>query len=280
MQCRYKEKVVKCGDMIFGVIYPEYRKAGRRRGPFRETSEVQARNNERRSVEYHKWVVHENFTNRDYFVSPTFDEENLPADRDGMDREIRNYIARLKRHYARTGAEFRYYIERVFGEGVRPHFHLYLSGGVDRLAVEELWGRGFCNVKQLEFNECGITDLAVYSGTQSGRGEGKPRRRKGEHRFSGSRNLKKPVERVNTVRYSKADVEAIADAANPHKLFADRYKGYWLSEFPDIHLNAVNHGWWISFAMYRPDSSYLMPYIRARNRKKYRKEEGGAFAKA
>lgn len=276
MQCRYREKVVKCGDMLFGVIYPEYRKAGKRRGPFRPTSEVQAQNNERRSIEWHRWVVHANFTNRDFFVSPTFDEENVPADRESLDREIRNYIARLKRYYTRHGAELKYYIERVIGEGVRPHFHLYLSGGVDRLAVEELWGRGFCNVKQLEFNECGVTDLTVYSGMQKS-GAGKPKRRKGEHRFSGSRNLTKPVEHVNTVRYSKADVEAIADAANPHKMFADRYKGFWLSEFPEIRQNPVVHGWWISFVMYRPDSRYLMPYIRARNRKRYRTEADGAL---
>lgn len=274
MQCRYKEKIVEAGDMVFGVVYPEYRKAGKRRGPFRETSEVQAKNNERRSLEYHRWIVHLNFTRKDYLLTLTFDEDNLPGTKEEFDREIRNFVCRLKRFYKNSGVELRYYTIRVSGEGVRPHFHMYVPGGVDRNLLEEVWGRGYCNVKRLQFNECGISDMAVYTGMQKS-GEGKPRRRKGEKRYSGSRNLKKPVERTNLTRYSKAAVEAIADAGSPHELFAKRYKGYWLAEFPVLFQNPVNHGWWMSFVLYKPFSENLEPFIRFRNRNKYETDADG-----
>lgn len=276
MQCRYKEKIVKAGDMIFGVVYPEYRKAGKRRGPFRETSEVQARNNERRSLEIHRWIVHENFTRRDYFLTLTFDSENLPATRADFDREIRNYLNRLKRLYRKSGIELKYYTVRTDGEGVRSHCHIYLTGGVDRDLIEAAWGRGYCNTKRIQFNECGVSDLAVYSGMQKS-GEGKPRRRKGEKRYSGSRNLVRPAERTNVTRYSKAAVEEIADAGNPHEFFAKRYKGYWLSEFPVIFQNPVTHGWWMSFVLYNPFSENLEPYIRKRNTDKYTVGEDGVI---
>lgn len=274
MQCRYKEKIVKAGDMIFGLVYPEYRKAGKRRGPFRETSEVQARNNERRSLEMHRWIVHANFTREDYFLTPTFDDDNLPDTKRDFDREIRNFVCRLKRLYKKSGVELKYYIERVFGEGVRPHFHVYLTGGVSRDLIEETWGRGYCNTKRLQFTECGIVDLTVYAGTQKS-GEGKPRRRKGEKRYSGSRNLKKPAERTNVTRYSKAAVEEIADSGNPQGIFAARYKGYWLAEFPVVTRNPVTHGWWMSFVLYKPFSENLEPFIRVRNGKKYAVGEDG-----
>ena len=32
MQCRYKEKIIEAGDMIFGAVYATYRKPGKRRG--------------------------------------------------------------------------------------------------------------------------------------------------------------------------------------------------------------------------------------------------------
>ena len=278
MQCRYREKLVEAGDMIFGTVYAEYRKAGKRRGPFRETSEVQARNNERRSLEYHRWLLHMNFTRKDYFLTLTFDNENLPTTKADLDREIRNYISRVKRIYRRSGIELRYVTIRTDGEGVRPHCHIYLTGGVDRDLLELAWGRGYCNVKRVQFNECGISDLAVYTGAQkSGAGEGRPRRRKGEKRWSGSRNLIKPAERTNVTRYSKKAVEEIADAGNPQEIFAKRYRGYWLAEFPVMVQNPVTHGWWMSFVLYKPFSENLEPYVRARNTKKYSVGEDGAI---
>lgn len=274
MQCRYKEKLVKAGDMIFGLVYPEYRKAGKRRGPFRETCEVQARNNERRSLENHRWIIHENFTRKDLLLTLTYDEKNKPETKERFDRDIRNFICRVKRLYKRNGAELKYYIVRTSGEGVRPHAHIYITGGVSRDLLEETWGKGFCNTKRLQFTECGITDLSEYTGMQKD-GEDKPKRRKGEKRYSGSRNLVRPPERVNVTRYSKAAVEAIADAANPHEFFAKRYKGYWLAEYPVMFQNPVNRGWWMSFILYKPFSENLEPFIRDRNRKWYEIGEDG-----
>lgn len=262
MQCRYKETMMICGDWIYGEVHPTWRAAGKRRGKFRESSETQKKLNDRRAELRLAAIAHTNFRRGDYALHLTYADEELPEDEDGFERDVRAFMARLRRLYRRAGAELKYIIVRAWSGKGRPHLHLILSGGVDREKLEECWGHGRANCDRLEFNECGITDLVDYICGQSDDADEKHTRRKGERRWSGSRNLAKPVERTNMTRYSKEALEEIADAGNPHKAFADRYPGYWLAEFPDIRLNPVTHAWELSFMLYRPDSENLEAYAR------------------
>lgn len=264
MQCRYREKVLICGDWIYGEVHPTWRPAGKRRGKFRETSETQQKLNDRRAEIWLSAVAHANFVRGDYALHLTYADGNLPADAEGFERDIRNFAARLRRFYRKAGAELKYIVVRSWSGKGRPHIHMLISGGVEREAVENLWKNGHANCDRLEFNACGIADLAYYIGGQ--RREGKTdevhRRLKGQRRWSGSRNLAKPVERVNLARYSREAMEEIADSGNPHGIFAARYPGYWLAEFPEIRQNPVTHAWELSFMLYRPDSWNLAAYAR------------------
>ena len=270
MQCRYREKIMICGDWIYGEVHPTWRAAGKRQGKFRETTETQQRLNDRRAELWLSAVAHANFHRGDYALHLTFADEELPADAEAFERMIRNFMARLRRLYRKAEALMKYIIVRAWSGKGRPHLHLILSGGVDRGAIEDCWGHGRANCDRLEFNECGIADLAAYIGEQkkNGKADGEHVRRKGERRWSGSRNLAKPTERTNLTRYSKASLEEIADAGNPHKIFNDRYPGFWLAEFPDIRQNPVTHAWELSFILYRPDSPDLEGYAR-RERRRY-----------
>lgn len=270
MQCRYRERVMICGDYIYGEVHPEYRPAGKRSGKFRETSETQQRLNDRYAELRLATVLTANFTKEDLALHLTYAENELPASTEDFERDIRNFTAKLRRRYRKAGAELRYVIVRAWSGKGRPHIHMILTGGVDRDTVEGCWDHGFANSDRLEFNECGIADLSKYIGGQKDdekTDEGHTRK-KGERRWSGSRNLKKPVERTNLTRYSRAAMEQIADSANPHKIFADRYPGYWLSEFPQIRQNPVTHGWELTFMLYRPDSDNLAPYARRERRRR------------
>jgi hypothetical protein len=264
MQCRYREKILVCGDWIYGEVHPTWRPAGKRRGKFRETSEVQQKLNDRRAEIWLSAVAHANFTSRDYALHMTWTDGNLPADAEGIEKDIRNFMARLRRLYRNRQAELKYIIVRSWSGKGRPHLHLILSGGIPREEIERCWKMGRANCDRLEFTETGIADLSAYIGGQRKRGKTDAAhvRRKGERRWSGSRNLEKPVEKSNMTRYSKAALEEIADAGNPHKIFADRYPKYWLAEYPEIRQNPVTHGWELSFMLYRPDSPDLAPYAR------------------
>ena len=253
MQCRYKEKLVYAGDMIFGYVYPTYRKAGARRGKFRETIEVQAKLNEQKSRDTLAWIIHANFDKTSIVLHPSYSEACLPATEADFEKDIKNYIRRIKRLYARCGVTFKYVYVMEYSESGRPHLHMILSGGVDRDELEKAWGFGTCNGDRLQFLETGVVDLAQYI-TKG--------RRAGKHRYVCSRNMVKPVEKVNEHQWSRKQVKDVDESANPHKKFADTYAGYWLAEFPKIEKNGVNGGMYMSFVMYKPDSKNIVTYRR------------------
>lgn len=260
MQCRYKERLIYAGDMIFAVVYPTYRKGGKRRGRFRETSDIQKKLNERKALDSLTWTIHANFDKSSVVFSPTYADGCYPDDEAQFNRDARNFIARVSRLYRRAGKEFKYIIIRAYGEEHgRLHLHFIFSGGVDYSKIKEAWGMGRCNYKQLEFNECGVVDLSKYLFDQ---------RHVGARRWSGSRNLIKPVERINVHTYSKAEITEIAESGNPHKHFADNYPGYYLSEFPEIYKNPINAGYYMTFTMYKPDGKNLAHYARRERRRR------------
>lgn len=259
MQCKYREKLVYAGDMIFGVVYPTYRKAGARRGKFRETSETQKKLNDRKAAERLTWLIHANFGKGDYALHLTFTNENLPETEEAAEKFVKNYIRRAKRLYKAEGVEMRYvYVIEVSDSG-RVHVHMIVSGGVSRDALEDAWGMGRCNADRLQFNECGIIDLSKYI-TKSGR-------TKYRRRYVTSRNLVKPAEKTNVHQWSRKQLSAVDMAGNPHKRFADLYPGYWLAEFPHVETNGVNGGMYMTFVMYKPDGKNLAEYRRRGGRK-------------
>lgn len=254
MQCRYKGKIVSAGEMLFGVVYGTYRKAGARRGKFRESSDVQKKLNERHSREYLTWLIHENFDRNACSFDPTYSDECYPDSKERFEKDIRNYIQRVARLYKKAGCEFKWICIRAYGEEKgRLHLHFIFSGGVSKDEIKAAWGMGRLNYKELEFDECGVVDLSAYIADQ---------RHAGARRWSGSRNLKKPEEKTDRNQWSKADLCDIDDAGSPHKFFADRYPGYYLSEFPQIMKNPVNGTYYMTFVMYKPDGANLAKYAR------------------
>ena len=256
MQCRYKEKLIFAGEMVFGVVYPTFRKAGARRGKYKETSEVQKKLNERKSRERLTWLIHANFGKGDLALHLTYADGYLPESEEAFEKDIKNYMRRIGRLYKKAGIRLKYVYVTEYSESGRPHVHIIMSGGRSRDALEEAWGMGRCNADRLQFNECGIVDLARYI-TKSERGKGK-------RRWCASRNLDKPVEKTNVHQWSRKQMVEVDEVGNPHKRFADLYPGYWLAEFPRVEKNGVNGGMYMEFVLYKPDGVNLAGYRKKR----------------
>lgn len=260
MQCKYREKLIFAGDMIFGVVYPTFRKAGARRGKFKETSEIQKKLNERKSTERLTWQIHANFGKGDLALHLTYADGRLPESEEAFEKDVKNYIRRVGRLYKKAGVVLKYVYVTEYSESGRAHVHLILSGGVDRDVLENAWGFGRCNADRLQFNECGIVDLAKYIT--------KSERAKFRRRYCTSKNLVKPIEKTNVHTWSRKQLTAVDEAGNPHGRFAELYPGYWLSEFPRVEKNGVNGGMYMSFVMYRPDGANLAEYRQRKERGK------------
>ena len=265
MQCRYKEKLIYAGDMIFGVVYPVFRKSGARRWKYRETSEIQKKLNERKSTERLTWLIHANFGKGDIALHLTYGDGCVPESEEAFEKDVKNYIRRISRLYKKAGICLKYVYVTEYSDTGRAHVHLILSGGIDRDVLENTWGMGRCNADRLQFNECGIVDLAKYIT--------KSERAKYRRRYVTSRNLCKPVEKTNVHQWSRKQLTEVDEVGNPHKRFADLYPGYWLSEFPRIEKNGVNGGMYMQFVLYKPDGENLVGY-----RKKLNKRERGKMA--
>lgn len=250
MQCRYREKIVYAGDMAFGVVYPAYRKPGTRRGKYRVTSEVQQKLNDRKSRDRLTWLAHANFGKGDYALHLTYSD--LPETEEQFEKDIKNYIQRLRRVYRKAGCELKYIYVLEYSETGRAHVHMLVSGGVGRDLLEDTWGKGRANCDRLQFNECGIVDLSRYLLKEN--------RGKGRRRWAGSKNLIRPVEKTNVHTWSRKQVKMVDELPNPHKMFADNYPGYWLAEFPSVYKNGFNGGYYVTFVLYRPDGENLTWY--------------------
>lgn len=274
MQTRYREKLTYCGDYIRGEVYPTFRGAGKRRGKFRSTSEVQKRLNDRAAEFRLSDLIHANFTRRDIELDLTYADGNLPESDEVFRKDVWNYVTRVKRIYRKAGVELRYIVGKGWSGKGRPHVHMILTGGVSFFTLRECWGLGRVNWRHLEFDERGVVDLARYIAGQkkAGKAGSGHERKVGERRWSGSRNLVRPAQRTNVTRYSRAAMEEIADSSNPQRIFMDRYPGYCLSEFPEIRFNSVNKSFYLTFMLYKPDSDNLESYARRERRRDGAKE--------
>ena len=124
----------------------------------------------------------------------------------------------------------------------RPHVHMILSGGLDRDAIEGLWGRGWANCKRLQPDRyTGLEAVSRYMvkswrgsalSDEAERPDGYPGKR-----WYGSRNLTKPKVTVSDWKMSRRRVakavEEIADM--PGTIFNQAYPGY---ELVDIQVKS------------------------------------------
>lgn len=233
-----------CGSYLDGDIYPVYQPAGKRRSKCRPTKEIQKRLNQRNAEKKLTRLIHNNFCEDDIAVHLTFRPECQPEDEAAASRQLRNYIRRLKRLYRKQGIEMKYIAVMEYGRrSGRIHFHLILTGGMDRDELEKLWGNGYANSKRLQFDENGLTALVRYI----------TKDRVTYKRWSGSRNLVKPEPQVKDGAVTMADMEQMRDAIdsrNAHAYFERLYPGFLLTE-ASCTRNGVNRGWYIHFEMRR-----------------------------
>lgn len=264
MRCLYREQIYECGDYLEVNIFPAFKKAQSRGKRAKVTSEVQARLNEHNAEQQLIRLLNANFSGDDYELHLTYTDENLPEDDDIAARDIKNMMRRCKRLYHKSDIELKYVYVTEGGVGeTRYHYHVTLSGGVDRTELERLWGYGYANCRQLQFNENGVEGLAKYVTKQFRAHKDELVFRK---RWCGSKNLIKPEPKVRDGKLSQRKVQALATYdAESRRAFEAIYDGYYLSEAKPFY-NDVNGGYYIHVKMYRKDAVFA-------NTKKRRKRK-------
>lgn len=223
MQRTYRERKYTCGDYIEVAIYPVYTQQRGRSKRKKPTSEVQQRLNRRHATDRLRRLLHTNFTPKDLFVTLTFDDEHLPATVAECQRCIQNFLRRVKRKYCKAGREFKYLYIIEYGEKHnRLHTHLVINSGLNRNELSAAWGNGAVSSDRLRFDNDGLMALAVYLT----KGSGDDKNRTTFKRWSGSRNLEKPIITERDGRISHKKMLGFCENGGDGEYLETQYNGY------------------------------------------------------
>jgi hypothetical protein len=243
-----REKRIYSGKYLEVEIYPITKQEQKqKRGKKKKVSLNKQKNlNDKNAKKHFVRVMHENFTDEDIALHLTYDKNNLPKDEEEAKRKLKNYFARVSRRRKRKGLEpLRYMVVTEYKEATedkrtrtRIHHHVVISGGIDRDELEKMWGHGRANADRLKADEFGYEALAKYMMKDP----------KGKKRWSGSRNLKQPIIKVNDYKYSHRKAWELSKCQGDREVFEKLYPGYTYTNYK-VDVNEINAGTYIYIKM-------------------------------
>jgi len=237
---RYREKLTYAGDFLYVDVYPVFKQSRCRRNKYRPTSEVQELLNQKHAERKLAALAHANFTVNDKALHLTYSKTNAPQDKVQAQKDIQNYIRRIKRRYSAVGVELKYIYATECSSKGKWHHHMIINSGISRDELEDCWCYGFTNCDRLQFDENGITDLTHYI----------QKERQFYRRWSASRNLKQPEEDTKVI--STKEVNRIKEYVGRVPL-NHRYAGYVIVEQTSDY-NEYNRGTYVSLRLCRCDA--------------------------
>ena len=205
----------------------------------RETSPSQSNLNDKNARRYLIRLANINFGKGDIWATFGWNNGLLPETYEDAKKDVVNFIRRINRKRKKLGLENAKYIYIIaFEEYTRPHFHLLISGGIDRDELERMWGK--CdrpNTRNISPDENFLlTGLATYI-TQNPHGT---------KRWCPSKNLKKPDEPKRSYsKFRKAKVEKMAfDSSVLQAEMEKAYPGFTFLD-AEVKHNGVNAAFYI-----------------------------------
>lgn len=249
------------------------------------TTEAQKKYNENKAQKEGVYIINENFDEYDHIGHLTYAPEYAPqsekeARRDMInalrrikrlrDRELKKTIAALdalpdvdalaeqrknlekKRDKLTAPFKYMYVLEKVtyqrgpFKGNDNWHFHIFMTGGLERSQVEALWKKGIrSNVDQFQPDRFGPEAMANYMAKDP----------QGTKRFVCSRNMSRTYKqpKIKDARFSAGHLAKLAqERVDDASYWEKKYRGYrFLRAFP--RFNEYNGHWYLTVVMYAGD---------------------------
>lgn len=253
-----REKRIYCGEEYLEVdIVPVTNMPEAGKGKKGKSSQAQENLNDKRSKRRFVQVANTNFGTGDSHISATYNEEHLPITLEEAERNVHNYLDRVKRRMKRvTGQDLKYMLvteytpeeeegQQLTLEGmedkrtraVRIHHHIIINGGLSRDDLEMMWSATRINWKKAQndpeyrksVDYLGFVNCDRLQPNENGI-EGLVnyinKRKKGCKKWSTSMNLKKPKEKKNDHKYSFRKLRELAQTPEDKEVWRKRYPGY------------------------------------------------------
>lgn len=253
MRTQIREVRYQSSQYMRVLLFPVRTKGGAagksRRAKGQPTSAVQAALNARNAARLLSDIIHLNFTPDDCAIHPTYADGFMPETEEEAQKNVQNYIRRLRRAYVRvngTADGFKYvYVTEKTKKG-RFHHHFIVSApGVTYREMIECWGMGRCNPRPLEFDEHGLLGLSHYLVKDP----------VGSRRWGCSKGLARPAARENDSRFSQKDAASLCgDKPDVDTIAKKYYKDFTIS---DVQSVVTAGGSFIELFLYRTDNKYF-----------------------
>lgn len=272
MKSFVRERTVSAGPFkatsIYTRTFEQERRCKEPRGRKRGISKISQQNwNDRKRKRRAEFLIYENFGNGDYYITFTYNNEFLPDNLERALKDQRNTLDKLGRLYKKAGIELKYmwfssyqlddsneYIQRI-------HHHVIVNAlpretGLNRDDVEDCWSRGGGKNKKslgrrqtqlIQDGAIGLKKIAMYVTNQEKYEN--HRWKKGQKRWSSSKNLKEPTESTNDSWWSQRKLGNIAFMNDQgESVFSQRFPGYQIIGEPKIR-QLDDSGWHVYIEM-------------------------------
>lgn len=241
----YREKRFKCGKYLEVNVFPVFEYQHSRGKKKKPTSDVQKRLNQVNAERKLIRLLNTNFTPRDIRFDLTYNAEHLPESPEDAQRQMQNFLRRVKRFRKRQGLpDLKYVATTEVGKSNgRVHHHIVMNGGVDITDLANLWGRGYTTAKPLQFDDTGIVGIAKYLTKEPILGK----------RWCASKNLDKPAESQRDGRIPKYKAKELNNGGGGvecREYLEKLYDGYVLADCQPFY-NDINGGYYITIIMYQ-----------------------------
>ncbi len=290
-----REKQTYSGPLLEADFYPVFEDGRRipTRAPKSKPSTAEQRKyNRTKATKKFIRLANANFDSSDYLMHPTYRPELAPQTEEEARRDLTNYlrrvktkrtaeakrlrkdlrsaedaaakmpdnkylsasVANLKAQIAKLEQPFKYiyviekqtYKTGIYAGRANWHFHLFLTGGIDNKTLEGMWTNGLrTNCNNYQPDKFGPEAAARYMSKDP----------QGSKRFSYSRNLTKPSEKVKDGKVSRNTVERMAtQRVDDREYWEKRYKGYRFIRCYN-RFNEYNGHWYVTAIMYKTDGA-------------------------
>lgn len=156
----------------------------------KESPERVKRSNQRVAGRKLRRLMNNNFEDGDYLVRLDFCADKKPKDSQGMQKEMQNFIRRLKSRFKKARKELKYiYVKEVGSKGSR-HIHMMMNKCEVEM-IRECWTAGAIHIDPLYSNGqyAKIAEYFIKYAAKTEQTEGKLVGK----RWYASQNLKKPI---------------------------------------------------------------------------------------
>ena len=219
---QYNAKTIQAGDQLEVQLYEVWDTKSRNKGKAEKPSrQRQEKLNQKYSQQRCVRLINANFTDKDSWITLTYTALNRPATMEQAEKNIKNYISRVKRAFPDIELTYVYTIE----QGDSWTHHHVVCNVQDRDKLEELWASaselarkrknpayyvkkyGRTNARRLQSDDFAMTGMGNYISKE---GSGKNKKK-----FVCSKNLQKPIEKktkhLKGRRLTRAFIKKLAE---------------------------------------------------------------------